>query len=365
MPPSRPELRPNPAFLDWITATGFEELRRCPRSMAYRRDPRFASLSLPSEWSMLGSAAHAVLEASLSGRLATEAQAVVCWDRAVAAQWAGLEGRRLLAPAPQPTRSRGYTLARRRALRMVVLRAGDGHSPRGVRREAEIDLADERLRIRGRADLVEVDRGITRIVDFKSALRGHDGLSPAHRSQLLLYAYLWHVLKGDWPDTCAIEYLDGTSDAVAVVASEASEVANAAASLRKQFNGTVADRGEHRACTAPGACRFCDFQCVCLGYLEVASGPDWGSSVAGTVVRVTRTGGSTQTALAAERGSLRGDGEFTVHGLPAWFEPLEGSDVAFSRLRTRSGRSAAADWQTRVWPQHPPGPTALEGSTQA
>lgn len=349
--PSSMSEQPSPPRLEWITPSSLEQARRCMLSVAFARSPVHRGLCLPNEWSMLGNVAHSVLEQTVRGVLRSEGDLSAAWNAAVETEWARLSRFRLLAPAPEPERARGYQLARLRTLALARKRLV-GERREGVGHElAEITLSDASRGIRGRVDLVECRSGGVRIVDFKSSLRGHDGLSPAHRRQLLLYAHLWETAKGYWPSELAIAYLDGAEDTVAVDNSEARALAEEAAATRREFNETVDGRGELSAAKRPDTCRYCDFQCVCASYQELAVGPSWGHSAVGTIVAHDASAGDTRAVtLMTDAGSLRGSEALTIVGLPIEAVPAMGERVAMSHLRANRTGSFSVEWQSRSWP---------------
>ena len=121
-----------------------------------------------------------------------------------------LQAQSELGVVPERTRWRGYQIVRVRTLRRLqeelATRRGGGGLAGPV---AERRLEDATLRVAGTPDRVEVRADGVEIVDLKTGWRVDDQLAPAHRRQLLLYAYLWHATQGVWPARASVQRLDG------------------------------------------------------------------------------------------------------------------------------------------------------------
>ena len=98
--------------------------------------------------------------------------------------------------------------------------------------------------IGGRIDRVEHTAAGVEIVDMKSGWTVSDELRPAHRRQLLIYAYLWHSRHGEWPVAASIQLLDGTRITFEVDSEEAIAAASDALALLRGYNARVESRGD-------------------------------------------------------------------------------------------------------------------------
>jgi len=343
--------QPRAIELERVSPSTAEVMRRCPMELAFRLDSDFDVLSIPSTWAILGTIAHAILEAVGAGKLRGAEAGELYWAAEIERARNRLQSRLLLSPVPSPTRWQGYYQARQRALRMVPVGA---HSPSsvsaGLNIAVEQRLVDDRLGLVGRVDLVAQDSSGAIIVDFKSSLMGHDGLKPAYRRQLLIYAYLWHCHSGQWPVTAEIRYLDGKSDRFRVDDTSAVEAAESAAVLRQEFNSAVA-QGSVAACPSPFACRYCDYRCACDAFMsEPISGWIGPTTVLGGVTGVTRHADSLSLVLEPSSSTGQDNSPFTVRQLPLDFEVTVGQRLAFSHLGYGGpGGSGLVTWETRCF----------------
>lgn len=311
---------------------------------------------------MLGSASHRVCELAARGEFderhsAEEARpaARAVWDAEVKKGWQRILASPVrLADPPGPSRWPGYQVARLRGVGRALQdyrpgpRAGVATVPGHVRVEHE--LRDPASPLMGRIDRLEETRDGLVVVDLKSALRGHSGLRPAHRRQLLVYCYLVSRVEGRWPMLAAIRYLDGESDEMEVVPSEAETVAFELLALREDYEAAVAAGAGAGQLSRPSAdsCAFCDYVCVCEPFF---SSVDVGwevprPAVLGTVRGMDVRDGTMRLQLEVESASRVAVGcEVGVRGLPAERAPVTGSRVAFSGLR----RDGAGDVLTVRW----------------
>jgi hypothetical protein len=151
-------------------------------------------------------------------------------------------------------------------------------------------LEDDVTRVAGSPDRVERSAAGVEIVDLKTGWRVGDELKPAHRRQLLLYAFLWHAAHDEWPARASIQRLDGTRITLDVDPSESRLEAKQASQALARFNGLVISGVNPDILAQPseGACRDCDYCGACDGFLRQPS-DNWRGrrrTFAGTVVRI-------------------------------------------------------------------------------
>jgi hypothetical protein len=275
---------PKPSSLERVSPSLAEDLRGCELRVAFRGDSRFAPLRRPRPGAALGVVVHDLAERVARGEfddVGEQALAGVltsAWEDAVAEQAAALA--RAWAPGhpPEPTRWPGYALARVRCLRrlkeQVAERAAHGGRAPAPQAELWVEAPDEP--IGGRIDRVERTVAGVEIVDIKSGWTVSDELRPAHRRQLLIYAYLWHARHGEWPVAASIQLLDGTRITLEVDPQEAIAAASEALTLMRGYNARVENGATAEELSQPGAetCLHCDFKAVCSPFFEALS-PDW------------------------------------------------------------------------------------------
>ena len=367
--------RPRPEPLDWLTPTLAGQLRGCMLRVAYRRDEEFAAFRRSSTAAMLGTAAHALLEAVERRRLAAlEAEVSRFWDEQVEVGYRRLAEGARLGSVPAPRRWPGYQVARTAAIRRALssaplapatprLAPPSGRAPRPV--EVEVDLADEAERLRGRVDRVETVGGVAEIIDYKTGAFGAE-VEPSHRRQLLRYCCLWKACRGEWPARASIDGLHGERLSFDVVAEEALACLGEAKLARQEFNAAVTEGGDLSRHASPGAraCAECDYPLLCPRFFAAAS-PSWDwyrRACLGKVDAVAARGEHVSITLRPLQGTLaEGTQAVRILGVPADAAPSEGALVAVTdALPSLSAQDLKVDWRTRmaIWEGGPGRPDA-------
>lgn len=167
---------PSPGALERVSPSRATDLLACPYRVAFQLDRRFDALRRPTPAALLGTVAHAVVEAASTGLVppgatAEEAQAQLAsrFDALVEHAGARLDAAWAPARPPRPADWPGYHLIRVRALRRASeLRSGSRAQRSGI--GVEVDLRDATTALVGRPDRVEQDGATTRVVDLKSGL---------------------------------------------------------------------------------------------------------------------------------------------------------------------------------------------------
>jgi hypothetical protein len=281
-----------------------------------------------------------------------------CWERAVASQVPAFASAQALVPPEPPPEWPKYFLLRARVVRRAeelveVRRDTAGRTaPKvsAVAVERALTAADGRLH--GRPDRVERSAARLTVVDFKTGTLD-DEVSPAHRRQLLFYAYLVHESEGVWAEEGAVEGVDGWRRSIDVSPAEASEVAEDALSSMDEFNAAAA-RGAVEECARPSAesCRFCPYSGACRAFLSAVDAT-WdvpGASFEGPVVGTSSTAKEGVLTVVPVRGTCRPGIPVRLLRVPLSENPPLGVHASV----THAGATAApADfvprWDTQLW----------------
>jgi len=155
-----------------------------------------------------------------------------------------------LSPAPSRTRLTGGATTR--------ARISSGSHP-------EVDLRAERLRFSGRVDLLTVDEGVCRIIDFKT------GAADAHHTdQMRTYALLWTHDRDLNPQGLPVASLtlSYTTHQVDVDPPQQGELIALEDELLKRVSGAEAALTMRPPPARPAAemCRRCDVRHICEDY---------------------------------------------------------------------------------------------------
>lgn len=269
---------PSPATIDRFSPTLANQLLGCGLSAGFRLDPAFSEWRRPSEYSAIGSAAHAVTEAAFIRRdwpddpseLRRSLEKV--WDEKI-----GVEERKLKTtwkPATPPARADwpGFFLTRsrtiRRCERLIGARRKDGQPGKG-KAQVEAELSDPETGLWGRADRIERKGGQTRVVDLKTGLRQGEPTEEQTR-QLMLYAVLCHRVFGDWPGEIVIEDASGAQMAMSLDPADAEAALADVLSAVNAFNHLVNAKEDLKKLAKPDLeqCRWCEFRVVCSPYWQ-------------------------------------------------------------------------------------------------
>lgn len=358
---------PRPAAAEGISPSRVNALFECGYRVAFQLDPAYSSLRRPSTFTALGNVAHAITEMAFKGRFNDVPDAEVrpaleaAWDNLVEREQGKLLSAWEPARPPEPASWRGYNLTRTRTLRRLV-RAVAGHrahtpvspseapaskAPLGV----EATLRDPDSGLYGTPDRVEADADGLRVIDLKSGL-SQDGITDAQRRQLLLYAHLVHVDRGEWPTEIIIEDASGRRTAESVdpsaVGRLVDEVQEATDALQQAVDGdpsllvSLAEPSDEN-------CRWCPFRVVCGPYWDALDSA-WGHGAAlGRIQSITRVGDTTSVALTVISPAESAGDRWTVFGLAA--PPSQGATY-FSVAdadRTANPSDLRARWSTMTW----------------
>ena len=301
---------PSPTPIDRVSPSLANDLLACELRVGFARDARFSAWRRPSTFSVLGVAAHRMIETALRSRalktddVSDEFERV--WDEVIA------EGRQLLLAAwqpvtpPPPADWPGYQLTRTRALRRARRIVATHRSDRVVPADAisvERWMEPEGSILVGRADRVDRCAQGLRVVDVKTGLQ-QAAPTDEQRRQLLLYAVLVYRTHGEWPAEIALEGANGVQQVFELDAEEALAAEQEVLEAVDRFNHQV-EIDELESSARPGAdrCRHCPYRVVCHPYWQALS-PRWEhASVLGSIVAAGESHVELRIASPRERAS--------------------------------------------------------------
>jgi hypothetical protein len=354
---SAPNIRP----LERISPSLGEDLRTCGLRVAYRLDPRFDSFRRLRPAAAIGLVSHELAEAVINGEFDAISGAQLEeglaqeWKRRIALKADELAKEWPLGTVPPPERWAGYQLARVRLLRRLAeeVRRRRARSAGLAAPQAEAWLEAPEIPLVGRIDRVERRNGEVGLVDLKTGWTVDEEVRPAHRTQLLLYAYLWHAVHGEWPATVSIQRLDGLRSTLEVVPGEAERVAAELIARVAEFNRRVSadDPPGVLASPSPEACAHCDFRALCPPFFAALS-EGWGwyrRALLGDLVRAAGDGGNV-LEIAVEASNLASEVTVArVLGIPSALGPPIGSHVAVvDAIPTPVPSDVRAAWDTQL-----------------
>lgn len=351
---------PHAAPLTRVSPTSASDLLACGLRAAFSRDPVLRVWRRPSTYSLLGTVAHAVIEAAFKRAdweddpEAARAQISALWDEQVNRAAGTLIKAWAPSAPPRPELWPGYQLTRSRTIRRAVRlvssreRATGPHQPgTGV----EVELEDATSGLSGRVDRIERHGSATRVVDLKTGLHQGEPTEEQHR-QLLLYAVLVRQETGEWPSEIAIEDASGGQISMPLEVAEAEATAKEVAEAVRAFN-ELNGTGHIVEAARPTAerCRWCAFRVVCAPYWHRLRS-DWGHrSLLGEVLEVGNSDHGTFVRLRVESPVDLAGSVVHVSVLPA---PLGSSDKWMAAVGVEGDPVLAevrARWSTtvRIW----------------
>lgn len=268
--------------LKWVTPTMAETLSRCMLSAAFRADPAYNDLRRSSVPAILGTVSHKLAERVARGDMDgvsthPEDALLGAWEELISEGHRSLQVQSELGNVPQPTYWPGYQLVKVRTLRRLeeeLSARGEPGSGRAKTVIPEQRLEDAATQVAGTPDRVEITPDGVEIVDLKSGWRVSDQLSDSHRRQLLLYAYLWHAVHGEWPVRASVQRLDGKRVTMLVHPAEAMTEAQEASRLLARFNalvGAAERKPDELARPSAATCGSCSFRGACQPFLREPS----------------------------------------------------------------------------------------------
>lgn len=338
-----------------------ERLLKCELSAAFRLDGRFDFLRRPAPASSLGNISHALAEAAARGEFDAEPPEEI--ELALEAAWAEAlaQAEQELADAhpegavPPASRWPGYGQTHVRSIELLVAEVrhrqqatSDVVNPLSL----EESLEPDGVPLHGRADRVERHAGGVNLVDLKTGWTLPDELKPAHRQQLLTYAFLWHAVHGEWPRTASIQRLDGERLTFEVDPDEAESVASALIRALQSYNQHVSEKtpAHQLATPSPDACQFCSYRAACRPFF-LAITPEWPSyrkSFVGRVMRVAFGRVTNRIEISVDQGNVVLS-QVNLINVPPALTPAEGDVlVVVDAFPTRGEDDLRLGWESVV-----------------
>jgi RecB family exonuclease len=338
-----------------------EALLACELRVAFRLDPRYDFLRTPTPASALGTISHDLAEEVASGRFdaVPEEEVAQALEDAWAARLTVAEEELARAHpsgvVPPAHRWTGYQQTRVRTLDLLETEVHARHtgvSSGNASLALEVPLHADGLSLHGRADRVETVGSEVELVDLKTGWTLPDELKPAHRRQLLAYAYLWHAVHGEWPRTASVQRLDGTRLSFNVDAAEAEAVAAELVGALDTFNSHVSSGGAPLsfASPSPANCRYCVYRPTCRAFFGAVT-HEWAwyrKSCLGTVTSVIDGRDPTRVDLDVQAGNI-GSSEVSLINVPRDLAPSVSTIVAVvDAVPTRIERDLRLAWDSTL-----------------
>jgi RecB family exonuclease len=354
-----PHLKP----IAQVSPTLGDDLRACHLRVAFRRDPAFKSFNRLKPAAALGRVSHELSEAVARGALDQVADDEIesalesDFDKHIAEKEQELSAAWPLGRVPPAARWPGYQLTRVRLVQRLSEEARRRRAAQGARGhppEVELWVEVPDGSIGGRIDRVERVDGFVELVDLKSGWTVDSEIRPAHRRQLLIYAYLWHAAHGDWPRAVSVQRLDGARSRLEVDPKEAEEAALELVAQVSAYNAALAYETEAEAFASPSkeSCAYCPFRVTCRPYFDALS-EEWelySRSVLGRVRAQSVYGATTVLQVDVEKGNLA-DGIRSVRilGVPVELDLRIGAQTSFvDATRTPVAADVRVAWGTQL-----------------
>lgn len=296
---------PTPEPLERVSPSFANALLSCEKKAAYSSDPRFKSLRRANTRTVLGSAAHSLIEKVLLGEAPPAGKRnewlKQTWDILMGEAYQTLKDDWPGRVVPPPDVWPGSIATRQRLLRRLE-NTNPLPIPGQLNSHEQCDstmpslpwverwLEDSSAGIYGKPDLVLESNGEIRVVDHKTGV--HQGeITPSQKQQLLVYAHLvgttlnQKVAKAVVVDTKGIEF------EFDVAQNEVNSLVSSIIDARRIFESHRIE-GEFVASPDPTTCGYCPFRSVCISYWEArnagsdSSWPD--RDVRGAFVRLIK-----------------------------------------------------------------------------
>ncbi len=351
-----------PAPLEATTPTRAEALRVCSLRAALDASPAHQQLAFKGPAVRLGSACHAVLEATAMGYF--DSVPPEEFPTAFEQLWREHIGReeeearrspleQHFGPAerwPYHALKRAflYRLAQQLANARWAARSAEA-TTRGPEPRVERPYVGFGGRLRGRADHVAQRDGHIEIEDYKSGAivdasqAREPEIKAAYRRQLLLYAALHWDETGVWPRTAHAISLQGERASVHVSPAEALALAQETLGLLDAYNRRVAAGAQAEQIARPSqdVCLHCPYKPMCDPFWTAVA-PGWemngAAYIAGVVATIRDFGQSGHTLeIQAIQGNLP-PGRYRLRGLMPQRFPDLGEIADGCRVRVLGAR---------------------------
>ena len=347
-----------------ITPTLAEDLRSCNLRAFLRTKGSGYGASRLTPATALGLTAHRLFELAYSGQFDDFPQSNVpeqlnqTWNNEIAGFYRQMEQSWPCGSPPPPARWRGYNRIRIRLLYSLTKIVENRHArlisrlplPKAL---LEVDLESSDKRLRGRVDRIEITEKGVHIIDIKS---GHKDtvLSPAHRRQLFLYAFLWKEKNGRWPELVSIQEVDGTLHSQKVDAQESTSVVADTLSLLEKYNYQLSKNptAEKMATVSENSCNLCRYREKCKPFFSGLN-ESWSmyrKCILGQVVRIDNQGSKVNLIVRVLHGNTHSQiSEARILGVPLDATPNCDTKVAvIDVLPTGIPKDFRVDWRTTI-----------------
>lgn len=362
IPTLPPDVRATP--VRDVSPTMAEALRQCGLRVSFRMDHRYAGMARLSLPAAIGIATHRLAQMVTGGRFDELPSADVvehlgsAWDALLSELSEQIQQRSPLGEVPVVNRWPGYQLVRTRLLARFASDVEAGRErleqrTREVRSEEKLSVPGEGLA--GTPDRVEIGPTGVEIIDLKTGWSVGDALSPAHRRQLLFYAYLWYRVHDEWPVGGSVQRLDGHRVRMEITTKEAQAEIDRCKALVETYNRSISRESPVAlAAPSPDTCRFCDYKGACWAFFAAATGQQVPRRVnfLGELSAVSHKDNARSVELVDVRGDPAKSSGTTMRilGLPGASGDLAaGQMISVTDAHPLRSGDARADWETRLW----------------
>ena len=378
---------PSPKPPELLSATLGEDLRACPRRVAFSMDPKFSSLKRMSQYAAPGIVAHSVYERVATGSYnyppdADEkdvlediwAQEVDRTHERLALSWAP-------AVVPEPQMWPRMAQTRRSVFRSqnsllkpstIHQVASTSHSSQNSSSASthdgpqvdssrkldplpwvEVELLDKELGLVGTPDRVERRRDGVWVLDLKSGWAQADP-TDAQRRQLLLYVHLVEVNLGERPVGAAIDARKGLFP-LTWNETDVEILVEDMVKLGKTFAEDAKEGDELIANPAAETCRWCPYRAVCEPAAVALTEEDrLPLVVTGTVTGVGDVGGKQTVDFDIASPNWLPVPSARVIDVAWGSLPDVGDWIAMSNIHVSGdGRTLSGSWDTRTYTWKP------------
>jgi RecB family exonuclease len=248
------------------------------------------------------------------------------------------------------TRTNGY-LYKRIACKQIILQNRTKKDPVYLKPKASFEdkLDYYQGPISGRADVIIEQGDDVKIIEYKTGevLEEHGGsIKEAYRKQLLLYAHLYFLLKGRYPNSLIIKDAYNNSYNINFKAEECSSLYEEVSSKLAEINRLIiAKPGEEQFVVnaSPGKCGSCIYRISCSFYHEL--NPKSFNDLLGKPVAIKLINKKPALLVAVEGVNK------IIKRLPDFPKDLLGKKVLFFNIKPDSSSGQyTADYDTRFIP---------------
>jgi CRISPR/Cas system-associated exonuclease Cas4 (RecB family) len=256
-----------------ISPTTFYKLQECKLN-GILTENHFPALLPISPSARIGNVIHKLLNLASQGTIRDNAELDELWGRLVYRTETRMLQNQLEAHlVPLELSARNFEVKKIMAFKNVRNNFGKNMANNSIRRQSEKWLQNDEGTIVGIADIINETNGYVEIVDIKTGFiteqtENGAAVKSDYKLQLKMYAALYFLSKGCWPDKLIIEGLNNQRHEIPFEHNECLGIIDDAVKVLNEINYKIENESQIEDFANPSieSCKFCVYRPSCKSY---------------------------------------------------------------------------------------------------